>query len=295
MHLWNRLSWSCPILGSGSVEASRTPASDEDPLTSMRMSRQSAECRSRYTQNTRSPAKPQIGEHPAAARSAEGAASGRPRRGQLSDARPAGHAARAANRKGLLALAGDPRQRALTPRWPIPAGRFRAVVLVNARPGASGSLRGPSPARPGEGASPLCRQPPERSRTTSARSVPSALVDCQVRPTRRPPVSASAGGHRQGMRRPAVRRDHRDHPASARLALAQGRLASSGRAPVRIAGHHHHDQLLTARPAGRCRGSGPSAGVDAALGACATLTTLRDIQSADSRLSSAPDGRIWHG
>jgi hypothetical protein len=47
--------------------------------------------------------------------------------------------------------------------------------------------------------------------------------------------------------RAPVRPDHRDHPVSARLPLAQGRPAPSGGAPVRIAGHDHHHQLLCAR------------------------------------------------
>ena len=48
----------------------------------------------------------------------------------------------------------------------------------------------------------------------------------------------------KGVHRSPVRRDHRGHAAPPRLALAAGRLAPSGRAPVRAAGHDHHHQAL---------------------------------------------------
>ena len=57
-----------------------------------------------------------------------------------------------------------------------------------------------------------------------------------------------ARGHGEGVHRSPVRRDHRGHLAPAHLALAQGRSAPSGRAPVRAASHDHHHEALT--PAG---------------------------------------------
>ena len=60
--------------------------------------------------------------------------------------------------------------------------------------------------------------------------------------------SRPARGHGEGVHRSPVRRDHRGHAAPARLALAPGRPAPSGRAPVQAAGHDHHHEALTRQP-----------------------------------------------
>ncbi len=66
------------------------------------------------------------------------------------------------------------------------------------------------------------------------------------RPRRgRPREFPPAGGDGEGLHRSPVRPDHRGHAAPAPLALASGRLAPSGRAPVQAAGHDHHHEALT--------------------------------------------------